>query len=85
MKTLTDKSKEIRELKQEILAEIRRLLRPKRLFTIEDAGHYLGIAPKTIRNSLGPKAKTAFPIQSVRHGGRVLFRKEDLDSYIDSL
>lgn len=70
---------EIKKLRAEIKAP------PKRLLTVEEAAHYLGLAPKTIRNGLGPKAQKPFPIKPVRLAGKVLFRLEDLDRYIDSL
>lgn len=75
---------------QDILMEIKKLRAeikapPKRLLTVEEAAHYLGLAPKTIRNGLGPKAQKPFPIKPVRLAGKVLFRLEDLDSFIDSL
>ena len=75
----------IQQLKKELLAEVQRSLAPKRLFTIDETAHYLGLAPKTIRNGLGPRAKKPFPIKAVKHGGRVLFKKEDLDAHIDRL
>jgi len=58
---------------------------PKRLFPVEEAASYLGIAPKTIRNGLGPKASKPFPVKPVRYGGKVLFRREDLDKFIDEM
>lgn len=67
---------EIRELRKQLLAPQRRLL------PVEQAADYLGVSPKTIRNGLGPRVVKPFP---VRCGGRVLFRKEDLDEYIDRL
>jgi hypothetical protein len=70
---------ELRKLRAEIKAP------PKRLLTVEQTAHYLGLAPKTIRNGLGPKAQKPFPVKPVRLAGKVLFRLEDLDSYIDSL
>ena len=75
---------------QTVLAEIKKLRAeikapPKRLLTVEQAAHYLGLASKTIRNGLGPKAQKPFPIKPVRLAGKVLFRLEDLDSHIDSL
>ncbi len=57
----------------------------KRLLPIPEAAAYLGISPKTIRNGLGPRAAKPFPVKAVRLGGRVLFRREDLDQYVDRL
>jgi predicted DNA-binding transcriptional regulator AlpA len=75
---------------QTILSELRQLraeLRTsqRRLLPVEAAAAYLGISPKTIRNGLGPKAGKRFPIKPVRLAGRVLFRLEDLDRFIDGL
>ena len=75
---------------QEILMEIKELRRvvgfaSKRLFTVEETAHYCGLSSKTIRNGLGPRAKKPFPIKSVKMVGRVLFRKEDLDLFIDAM
>jgi hypothetical protein len=71
--------KEIKELRKELRAPA------KRLYTVEETAHYLSVAPKTIRNGLGPRAKKPFPVRPVRVAGRVLFRVEDLESYVDSL
>jgi predicted DNA-binding transcriptional regulator AlpA len=75
---------------REILAEIRKLrdeLRTatQRLLPVQEAASYLGISPKTIRNGLGPKAFKPFPVKPVRYGGKVLFRREDLDRFIDEM
>ncbi len=71
--------KELRDLRKELRAPAKRLL------TVDETAHYLGLAPKTVRNSLGPKAARAFPVKPVRVAGRVLFRLEDLQKYVDSL
>lgn len=71
--------KELAQLRAEIKAPAPRLL------TVDEAASYLGLAPKTIRNGLGPKAARPFPIKPVRIAGRVLFRREDLDRFIDGL
>ena len=70
---------EIRELRNELRTGTRRLL------PVEEAASYLGISPKTIRNGLGPKASKPFPVKPVRYGGKVLFRREDLDRFIDEM
>lgn len=80
-----DQDKLIHELLKGILAELPKMLAPKALYTIDEAAHYLGLAPKTIRNGLGPRAEKPFPIKPVRVGGRVVFKKEDLDSFVDGL
>ena len=56
-----------------------------RLLSIEDTAAYLGISPKTIRNGLGPRARTPFPVACKRIGRRVVFDKKDLDAFADSL
>ena len=58
-----------------------------RLLNIEQTAKYIGLAPKTIRNRLGPKAPDPFPIHPVpkRLGKKVLFDIRDLDKFIDSL
>jgi excisionase family DNA binding protein len=70
---MADLSQVLKELK-ELRAELR--LPCPRLLTVEQAAAYLGLASKTIRNALG---------RPVKVGGRVLFKKEALDLYIDSL
>jgi hypothetical protein len=57
----------------------------KRLYSIEEAAKYLGIAPKSIRNRLGPRAHNPFPVKQKRIGKRVLFDVRDLDAYVDVL
>lgn len=71
--------RELRELRAELRAPAKRLL------TVEEAAHYLGLAPKTIRNGLGPKAAKPFPVRPVRVAGRVLFKLEDLDQFVAAL
>ena len=56
-----------------------------RLLQIPDAATYLGIASKTLRNRIGPKAPDPFPVRPKRIGRRVLFDVRDLDEYVDSL
>ena len=75
---------------QEILKELKELRQvvgfaSKRLLTVEEAATYLGLSPKTVRNGIGAGAKKAFPVKSVKLGGRRLFRKEDLDGFIDGM
>jgi len=74
------------ELKK-VLAELQALRQEirsarKRLLPIPEAAGYLGISPRTIQNDLSRKV---FPIKPVRYRGKVLFRREDLDAYIDRL
>jgi predicted DNA-binding transcriptional regulator AlpA len=57
----------------------------KRLLNIEETAEYVGLAPKTIRNQLGPKAPIQFPIKAKRIGKKVLFDIRDIDSFIDAI
>jgi len=59
-------------------------LRPRLLGIVETA-NYLGIAPKTLRNRLGPRAEHPFPVKPKRIGKRVLFDVKALDAFVDSL
>jgi hypothetical protein len=56
-----------------------------RLLGIEETVNYLGIAPKTLRNRLGPRAINPFPVKPKRIGMRVLFDIKALDAFIESL
>ncbi len=56
-----------------------------RMLSVDDTARYIGIASKTIRNRIGPKATIVFPVKPKRIGGRVLFDRRDLDVYLDSL
>ena len=78
------------ELILKVLEELKALkaelgLHSKALLTVEDTATYLGIKPKSIRNRLGPRAENPFPVKPVKVGGRVLFRRSDLDEYVSSL
>jgi hypothetical protein len=77
--TLAEVLKELQRLRAELRAPAKRLL------TIRETAVYLGIAEKTLRNHLGPKAAKPFPVKPVRVAGRVLFRLEDLDRFVDGL
>jgi hypothetical protein len=70
---------ELQHLRQELKASSRHLL------PVDDAATYLGISPKTIRNGLSRGAEKPFPIRPVRVAGRVLFRRVDLDRFVESL
>lgn len=75
---------------QEILKELKQLRQEvgfasKRLLTVDEAAHYCGLSPKTIRNGLGPKAVKPFLVRPVKLAGRVLFRRKDLDALIEGL
>ncbi len=56
-----------------------------RLLDVEQSAIYLGIAEKTLRNRIGPRAKDKFPVRPKRIGRKVLFDRRDLDAYIDEL
>jgi len=62
----------------------RREIKP-RMLSVDEASRYVGLATKTIRNRIGPKAKTPFPVKPKHIGGRVLFDIKDLDVYLDGL
>ena len=56
-----------------------------RMLSIEEVATRLGIAPQTIRNKLGPRAKKKFPIKPRKVCGSVRFRSDDVDKFILSL
>jgi predicted DNA-binding transcriptional regulator AlpA len=56
-----------------------------RMLSVDQTAQYIGLASKTIRNRIGPKAKIPFPVKAKRIGGRVLFDVKDLDTYLDRL
>ena len=64
--------------------KVRKEITP-RMLSVDDAARYIGLAAKTIRNRIGPKAEKPFPVKPKRIGGRVLFDVQDLDTYIDAL
>lgn len=61
----------------------------KRLFTVKEAAHYLGIPEKRIyesrRKRATEEAKARFPVRARRNGKLWLFEKKDLDAYADSI
>lgn len=60
--------------------EENRQRRDEGLYTLEEAAHYLKIAPGTLNNWLS-MGRIDLPI--IRLGSRRLFRKDDLDRVID--
>jgi excisionase family DNA binding protein len=56
-----------------------------RLLTIKQASQFLNIHPGTIYNGVAPNSLNPFPIKPVRLGRKVLFRKIDLEQYVNSL
>ena len=57
----------------------------KRLLSVEEAGVYLGLSPRTIYNGVAPKSKDPFPVKPKRFGKKVLFDIRDLDKFVDKL
>jgi hypothetical protein len=74
---------ELQKVQKSLLAKLQ--AGRSRLLTVDEAAFYLGISAKTLRNGLGPKAAKPFPVRPVKVAGRVVFRRDDLDNYIDSL
>jgi hypothetical protein len=64
-------------------AELRVLAR--RMLTIPEAAHFLGISEKTLRNRTGKKAANPFEVRPKRVAGRVLFDLRDLEDFVDGL
>jgi excisionase family DNA binding protein len=54
----------------------------KRLMTIKEVAHYLGISPQTIRNHL---CRGTFPIPPVKIGGALRWDRRDVDKFINNL
>jgi len=79
---LKSDSRKEAKMKKEIM--VKREIKP-RMLSVDEAALYLGLASKTIRNRIGPRAADPFPIKPKRIGGRVLFDVKDLDAYLDSL
>ncbi|MBU4232564.1 MAG: helix-turn-helix domain-containing protein [Proteobacteria bacterium] len=72
---------------KEILSELQALRQEirsasKRLLPIPEAAEYLGLAPRTVRNDL---CRKVFPIKPVKYRRKLLFRRDDLDRYIDGM
>jgi excisionase family DNA binding protein len=55
------------------------------LLTVEQAAQYLNLSPRTIYNGVAPNSLNPFPVSPKRIGRKVLFRKKDLDAFIDAL
>jgi len=56
-----------------------------RLLSVDQTAKFLSIAPKTLRNRLGPKAPDPFPVKPKRIGRKVLFDRKDLEKFVDEL
>lgn len=63
---------------------VRREIKP-RMLSVNETAQYIGLAAKTIRNRIGPKATKPFPVKPKHIGSRVLFDIKDLDAYLDRL
>lgn len=57
----------------------------KRFLNTQQAADYLGLAPRTLLNGSGPKAKNPFPIQPKRYGRKLLWDIRDLNRFADEL
>ena len=57
----------------------------RRLLTIKEAALILSMAPRTLYNRTGKKAKDPLPIKIKRLGKSVRILAQDLDAYIESL
>ena len=56
----------------------------KRLLTVKETAKLLSIAPSSIYNRIGRKAKNNFPIKPIRVGKLIRFDIEDLKQFIES-
>lgn len=56
-----------------------------RLLTIKQTSQFLNIHPGTLYNAVAPNSLNPFPIKPVRFGRKVMFRKTDLEQYVNSL
>ncbi len=74
--TLANIFEELQQLRYDLRAS------GKALLTVPETADFLGLAPKTIRNQL---STGTFPVQATRLGGRVLFRRSDLERYVAGL
>ena len=57
---------------------------PKRWLSVEEAAEYLGLAPRTLYNQTGPRAKRPFPVKPRRLGRSVRFDRLEIDAYLES-
>lgn len=53
---------------------------PKRLFSVHEAGHYLGVSHWTVRGLINDGA-----IMYCRIGRKILIDQRDLDTYVEGL
>lgn len=55
------------------------------LLTVAQTAEYLNISPRTIYNGVAPHSLNPFPIKPKRIGRKVLFRRKDIDAYLNTL
>lgn len=58
---------------------------PGRLLTIQETAKFLGISRSTIYNRISQYSKNPFPVKPKRIGRRVMFDRNDLENYLNSL
>ncbi|MFA5183892.1 MAG: hypothetical protein WC405_21530 [Syntrophales bacterium] len=66
-------------------AKVKVYAEPRMLLSVEETARRLSIAPRTIYNGIGRRAKQRFPIPVKRFGKRPLFDSRDVEAFIDSL
>ena len=66
-------------------AKVKVYQEPRMLLSVEETARRLSIAPRTIYNGIGRRAKVRFPIPVKRFGKRPLFDSRDVEAFIDSL
>lgn len=83
---LKDLFVEIKTLRQEVQA-LRRELKagPVGFLDVREAARFLGLAERTVRKRSAPKSENPLPVKAIRQGSKVLFRREDLQAYADSM
>jgi excisionase family DNA binding protein len=76
-----------KDLLKTVLTELRQIkeglrLASKKLLSVEETAAMMGSSPKTVRNQL---SQGTFPVKEVRRGSRVLFKRREVERYIDEL
>ena len=56
----------------------------KRWLSVEEAAEYVGLAPRTLYNKTGPRAKRPFPVKPKRLGRSVRFDRLEIDRYLEN-
>lgn len=80
-------SKQINEMpdavkSQMIQSILHELAMEKRMLSVDELGHYIGLAPQTIKNQF---YAGRFPIPPKRLGRKLLWDKKMVDRYLDGL